>query len=200
MQSTLGCPQGSPRRRTPIAGQFISLSSERQRRLNRSRTSCPEMILANDTLVGGGFAAEPLLATTVVGSDGACLATTSFTCLFLTFDFRFSAPVTVEGAIDAYDCTSGAGSSGSASTAHVGGTIVGRFVSITIRSGCCCMEAIRMIGLLTSSPVGSDMDFGRNQFATSSNTSSDVPTQAMYRPIGMTVLAIEPDDSKCPNP
>ena len=70
-----------------------------------------------------------------------------------------------------------------------GGTIVGRFVSMTIRSGGCCIEAIRITGLLTSSPAGSAKDCGRNQFARNSNARSDVPTQAMYRPIGITISA-----------
>jgi hypothetical protein len=73
--------------------------------------------------------------------------------------------------------------------------MVGRFVSMTIRSGGCCIEAIRMTGLLISSPVGAK-DCGRNQFAINSNISSDAPTQAMYRPIGITISATEPDESK----
>jgi hypothetical protein len=60
---------------------------------------------------------------------------------------------------------------------------------MTIRSGGCCIEAIRMTGLLISSPVGPAKDCGRNQFAINSNISSDAPTQAMYRPIGITISA-----------
>jgi hypothetical protein len=67
---------------------------------------------------------------------------------------------------------------------------------MTIRSGGCCIEAILMTGLLSSSPVGSAKDCGMIQFATNSNTSSDAPTQAMYRPIGITISATEPDESK----
>jgi hypothetical protein len=66
-------------------------------------------------------------------------------------------------------------------------------MSMTIRSGGGCIEAIRMTGLLISSPVGSAEDCGRNQLATNSNTSSDAPTQAMYLPIGITISATEPD-------
>jgi hypothetical protein len=53
------------------------------------------MILANDNLVGGAIVAELLFATTIVRADVGCLAATSTTCLFLAFDFFFSAPVTV---------------------------------------------------------------------------------------------------------
>jgi hypothetical protein len=66
--------------------------------------------------------------------------------------------------------------------------MVGWLVSMTIRSGCCCIEAIRMTGLLLS-VVPSAKGCGRNQFATSNNASSDAPTQAMYRPIGITMSA-----------
>ena len=58
---------------------------------------------------------------------------------------------------------------------------------MTTRSGGCCIEDIRMVGLLTSAAAGSASGCGSNQFAASSNTSSDAPTQAMYRPIGMAI-------------
>jgi len=74
--------------------------------------------------------------------------------------------------------------------------MVGWLVSMTIRSGDCCIDAMRMTGLLVSSAVPSAKDCGRNQFATSSNASSNVPTQAMYRPIGITVSADQFDASK----
>jgi hypothetical protein len=160
------------------------------------------MIFANDNLVGGAIVAEPPLATTVGRANGGCLAATSLTCLLLAFDFFFSTPMASVCAImDAYDCTGGGGSSGTASAVSVdGSTIVGRFVSMMILSGGCCIEVIRMTGLLISSPVGSTKDCGTNQFATNSNTSSDAPTQAMYRPIGINISATELDESKRCNP
>jgi len=143
----------------------------------------------------------PLLATNV-GAAGGALAATSFTRFFLAVDFFHSAPVTVvREVIFTYDCGCGGGSSGIASAINVGdGTLVGRFVSMKIRSGGCCIEAIRMTGLLSSSAVGSANDCGRNQFATSSNKSSDAPTQAMYRPIGILISATGPGESKRRNP
>src|SRR5260370_5590333 len=135
-----------------------------------SLTSCPETMLANDKLVGGAIVGKLPFATAIVRVDDGCLATISITCLFLVFDFFFSTPVA--GAcevVDAYDCTCAGGSSGIASAVNVGaGTIVGRFVSMTTRSGGCCTEAIRMTGRLISSPVGSAKDCGRNQFTTNS--------------------------------
>jgi hypothetical protein len=143
------------------------------------------MILANDNLVGGAIVAGLLLATTIAGGANGGW----FTCFFLAFDFFFSAPVTVVWRfIEAYACTCGGCSSEIESAADVGGgTIVGRLVSMTIRSGGCCIEAIRMTGLLVSAAVGSGNGCGKNQFATNSNTSSDAPTQAMYRPIGIAI-------------
>lgn len=41
-----------------------------QCKLKRSLTSCPEMIFANDNLVGGATGAGLLLATTIAGADG----------------------------------------------------------------------------------------------------------------------------------
>jgi hypothetical protein len=80
------------------------------------------MILANDNLVGGAIVAELPLATSVVRANGGCLAATSFICRLLAFDFFFSTPVTVVcGTKDAYDCTCGGGSSGTASAISVGG-------------------------------------------------------------------------------
>jgi hypothetical protein len=48
------------------------------------------------------------------------------------------------------------------------------------------MEAIRMTGLFIASPDCSGKDLGRHQSAINSSARSDVPTQAMYRPIGIT--------------
>jgi hypothetical protein len=159
-------------------------------------------MLANDNLVGGAVAAGTALATTAVGRDaGTCLAATSFTCLLIAFGFCFSALTTAgRRASGATGGTGGGGASGivSANGAR-GGTIVGRLVSMTTRSGGCCNEAMRMTGLLVSSAVASINNGGSNQFAASNNTSSDVPTQAMYRPIGMTVSAAQPGASKRPN-
>jgi hypothetical protein len=42
-------------------------------------------------------------------------------------------------------------------------------------------------GLLITSPAGSDKDLGKYQSAKNSNATSDVPTHAMYRPIGITL-------------
>ena len=63
----------------------------RQRRLKRSLTNCPEMLLANDNLVGGAIVAGPLLAATIAGDADAGW----FTCFFLVLDFFFSAAITV---------------------------------------------------------------------------------------------------------
>jgi hypothetical protein len=77
---------------------------------------------------------------------------------------------------------------GNASAANGGGgTIVGRLVPMTIRSGGCCIEDIRIVGLFVSAAVGSANVCGRNQFATNSSPSSDVPTQAMYCLIGKVI-------------
>jgi hypothetical protein len=62
--------------RAPTAHQFISPSPQRQSRLSSSLTSCPEMIFANDNLVGGTIVAELLFATTIAGADGGCLDAT----------------------------------------------------------------------------------------------------------------------------
>jgi hypothetical protein len=139
------------------------------------------MISANDNLVGATVVAGATFAATFVGDDGACLAATSFTCRLTAFDRFMSTSTTFgRGAVGAYDCTGGGGRSGTASANGVGdGTMVGWLVSMTIRSGDCCIDAIRMTGLLVSSAVPSAKDCGRNQFATSSNASNDVPTQAM---------------------
>src|ERR1700682_3799639 len=91
------------------------------------------------------------------------------------------------GVVEAYDC-SGDGSPGTASSTSVSdGTIVGWLVSMTIRSGGCRMDAIRMTGLLIASRAGSGKDLGGYQSATNSNATSDAPTQAMYLPIGITI-------------
>jgi hypothetical protein len=55
-----------------------------------------------------------------------------------------------------------------------------------------------MTGLLVSSAVASAEDRGINQFATSNNTSSDAPTQAMYRPTGITMSTDQPDGEQTP--
>jgi hypothetical protein len=44
-----------------------------------------------------------------------------------------------------------------------------------------------MTGLLIASPAGSGKGLGRNQSATNSNASSEVPTQVMNRTIGITI-------------
>ena len=72
-----------------------------QCRLNSSLISCPEMIFANDNLVGGAIVAELPFATTIVCADEGCLD--AITCFFLAFDFFFSAPVS-EGSISAPVC------------------------------------------------------------------------------------------------
>jgi hypothetical protein len=81
----------------PLGGGLYALvhrdltPPKRQRRLKRSLTNCPDMILANDNLVGGAIVAGLLLATTIAGGANGGW----FTCFFLAFDFFFSAPVTV---------------------------------------------------------------------------------------------------------
>ena len=171
---------------------------KRQCRLKKSLTICPEMMFANDNLIAGAVVAGAALATATVPGDGVCMAATSFTCLLIAVDRFFSTSTAFgPGAVGACACTGGGGSSGTASPNSVGdGTMVGRLVSMTIRSGDCCIDAMRMTGLLVSSAVPSAKDCGRNQFATSSNASSNVPTQAMYRPIGITVSADQFDASK----
>src|ERR1700736_1465232 len=66
------------------------------------------------------------------------------------------------------------------------------------------MDAMRMIGLLLASRAGPGGNLGRYQSATNSNARSDVPTQAMYRAIGITISrcanvaranAVSPDSS-----
>jgi hypothetical protein len=49
------------------------------------------------------------------------------------------------------------------------------------------MEAIRITGLFIASPDGSGKDLGRHQSAINSSARSDVPTQAIYRPTGITI-------------
>jgi hypothetical protein len=147
-----------------------------QCRLNRLLTSRPEMISANDNLVSGTVVA----ATVRVLANVGCLSATLGPCRLMTFRLRLSTSTTVGGgATDAYDC-SGDGALGTASaTSTGGGTIVGWLVSMTTRSGGCCMEAIRMTGLLLASGAGSGEDLGRHQSATKSNARSDAPTQAI---------------------
>jgi hypothetical protein len=160
------------------------------------------MILANDNLVGGGGIVAGLLLATTTGAratDG-CL---DANCFFLAFVLVFSTLAMGEaGTADAYVCTGDGGSSGIELAARFGGgTIVGRLVSMTTRSGGCCIEDIRMVGLLVSVATGSANDCGSNQFATNSNTSSDAPTQAMYRPIGIAIsVPVSPDESRRRNP
>lgn len=73
---------------------------------------------------------------------------------------------------------------------------MGKVVSMTIRSGGCWTDAIRITGLAVSGAAGSARDCGWNQFANRSKASSAVPTQAMYRPIGIAISARGPDESK----
>jgi hypothetical protein len=58
-----------------------------------------------------------------------------------------------------------------------------------------------MTGFSIGSPAGSGKDFGRNQSAANINARSDAPTQAMYRPIGITISRryIDVAKSKCRN-
>ena len=65
-----------------------------QLRLNSSLTSRPEIIFANDNLLGGAFVAVPLLATNIVGTARCALAATSFICFFLALGFLFSGSAT----------------------------------------------------------------------------------------------------------
>jgi hypothetical protein len=51
------------------------------------------------------------------------------------------------------------------------------------------MDAIRITGLSIVSPDSSGKDLGRHQSAINSNARSDAPTQAIYRPIGITIPA-----------
>jgi hypothetical protein len=51
------------------------------------------------------------------------------------------------------------------------------------------MDAIRITGLLLVSADSSGKDLGRHQSAINSNARSDVPTQAIYRPIGIAIPA-----------
>jgi hypothetical protein len=157
------------------------------------------MIFANDNLVGGTVVAALPLTTAVVRDDDACLGANSLTCRLVAFDLFLSTSITVGRRVaEAYNCAGGNGRSSEATSANcVGGGInVGWFVSMTIRSGGCCIEAIRMTGLLFSFAVPSGNDCGTNQFVTSNTISSDAPTQPMYRPIGINVSAHLPDESK----
>ena len=166
-----------------------------QRRLNRFLPT-PEIVSMKDNLVGGPVVVELPLAT--AGALANCLlAATLGSCGLMTFPlFLFLSTSTTVGDTDAYDC-SGDGSLGTASsTSAGGGTIVGWLVSITTRSGGCSMDAIRMTGLLIASCAGSGEDLGRYQSATNSNARSDAPTQAMYRPIGITVSRRYSSESK----
>jgi hypothetical protein len=49
------------------------------------------------------------------------------------------------------------------------------------------MDAIRMIGFSIASRAGSGKDLGKHQSATNSKARSDVPTQIMNRPIGISI-------------
>ena len=66
-----------------------------------------------------------------------------------------------------------------------GGTIVGRLVSITIRSGHLCDECSRMMLRSTSARAGSLMGFGMYRSARIRSASSRLPTKTKYRPRGM---------------
>jgi len=58
---------------------------------------------------------------------------------------------------------------------------------MTLRSGGCCIEAIRIAGLLMASQDGSGKDLGRHQSAMNMSARSDAPTQPIYRPTGITI-------------
>ena len=102
------------------------------------------------------------------------------------------------GAAEAYAFGVGGGSIGAASVNSVGGgTIVGWLVSMTIRSGGCCMEVIRMTGLMIGSLAGSGKGLGHCQSAKNNSARSAVPTQVVNRRIGITIsLAAARDESK----
>jgi hypothetical protein len=142
----------------------------------------------NDNLVSGTVVSELPLATAGVLANGGWLAATLGSCRLMTFRLFLSTSTTVGGgAAEAYDC-SGDGSPAIASPTSVGGgTMVGWLVSMIMRSGGRSIEAIRMTGLLIASPGRSGKGLGRYQSATNSNVRSDVPTQAMYRPRGITI-------------
>jgi hypothetical protein len=75
-----------------------------------------------------------------------------------------------------------------------GGTIVGRLVSITTRSGHLCRECSRMIDLSTSARAGGAAVCGMYQSARNNSASNTLPTKAKYRPRGIptTIAMIKP--------
>jgi len=76
---------------------------------------------------------------------------------------------------------------------------VGRLVSMTTCSGGCRTDAMRMTGKLLASRSGCGDGLGKYQSARNSKARSNVPTQAMYRPIGITISRpAKRDRSKCP--
>src|SRR5205085_3446881 len=71
-----------------------------------------------------------------------------------------------------------------------GGTMVGRLVSMTIRSGHLCKECRRMTVLSTSARAGVAAGSGMYQAARKSRVSNRLPTKAKYRPRGMPVTVV----------
>jgi len=135
-----------------------------------------------DNLVSETVVAEPPLAATGVLANGLGPRR------LMPFRLFLSTSITVGGgAVDAYDGVLMARPEPASPTSVGGGTMVGWLVSMTTRSGGCRMEAIRMIGLLLAPRAGSGKDLGRHQSATNSKARSDVPTQIMNRPIGITI-------------
>ena len=139
------------------------------------------MISAKDSLVGWTVVPALPPATAGVPANAGWSGATLGGCRLTTFRFFCSGLTTVAGEVaEAYDSSSGDGWSGTASANSVGGgTIVGWVVSMSIRSGGCCTEAIRIIGRLLASGAGAAEYSGRHQFAANSSAKSDVPTQAM---------------------
>jgi hypothetical protein len=68
--------------------------------------------------------------------------------------------------------------------------MVGTLVSIKMRSGGGCRDAIRMAGLLIASSAGSVTGLGEYQSAHNRNTTSEEPTHPMYFKIGIAISPI----------
>ena len=98
-------------------------------------------MFVNGNLVDSSFVVVPLVADTIVAADGGTFAATLLACFLFFLSFFFSAPVVCEVAASAPGVK--------------GETIVGTFVSMTIRFGGCCTDAIRITGLAISGAAGS---------------------------------------------
>jgi hypothetical protein len=83
---------------------------------------------------------------------------------------------------------------GASATVAGGGTIVGRLVSITIRSGHLCPERSRITVRSTSPRAGVTASGGRYQSVRNSSASNRLPIKTKYRPRGMptTIAMTEP--------